>query len=660
MIFAAMRIRSMYVYLFVFVLLLSGCNAGKRALIKGFNSFESGDYDVSIEHYQTAVDNGADVTLSNYKIAEAYRLSNRLHLAAPYYETAIEYGIPDTSAVFHYAVSLKQNGEYEKAKEELKNYLEYSQDTVLEYTEWAQQELDNLDRLGSILAKDVYFEVENEAYINTEGAEYAPVLFRGNFYFTSSRNSEKVYKATGTGFTNIFRAPVEGDEVQIEEAQTLGEDFATEIINEGCISFSPDGRMMVFARGNSGKRKGTRDVNLYISRYQRGAWTQPEIMSISDPEAWDSTPAFSRDGKTLYFASNRAGGSGGIDLYSARVDGRGRWSNVRNMGEVINTPGNEMFPYVTDDGKLYFSSDGHPSMGALDIFVAVRNDGEITIENLGPPVNSTADDFGMTFTSIKDGFFTSNRSSGKGDDDIYAFVNNDPQLKTVNYFLAGITVTEVDENGTEEKLEDVQVRLAYPEGETINTRNSGKDAAFEFAVEGGTNYELVGEKDGYFTTRVPFSTVGKTIPQEELVEMVTDTTFQAKLVLNKIVIDKAIVLENIYYEFDESFITDAAAIELDKLVNILDDNPQISIELSSHTDARGDNEYNQELSQRRAESAVEYLVDSGINPARITARGYGENQLIITNAMTEEQHEINRRTEFKVTRVDRGQADASE
>jgi len=330
------------------------------------------------------------------------------------------------------------------------------------------------------------------------------------------------------------------------------------------------------------------------------------------------------------------------------------------MGEVINTPGNEMFPYVTDDGKLYFSSDGHPSMGALDIFVAVRNDGEITIENLGPPVNSTADDFGMTFTSIKDGFFTSNRSSGKGDDDIYAFVNNDPQLKTVNYFLAGITVTEVDENGTEEKLEDVQVRLAYPEGETINTRNSGKDAAFEFAVEGGTNYELVGEKDGYFTTRVPFSTVGKTIPQEELVEMVTDTTFQAKLVLNKIVIDKAIVLENIYYEFDESFITDAAAIELDKLVNILDDNPQISIELSSHTDARGDNEYNQELSQRRAESAVEYLVDSGINPARITARGYGENQLIITNAMTEEQHEINRRTEFKVTRVDRGQADASE
>ena len=655
-----MRIKFANVFfLLLSIALLSACDAGKRALVKGYTSFENGDYDIAIEHYQAAVENGAEPTQSNYKIAEAYRLSNRLQAALPYYETAIEYGIPDTSAVFHYAMSLKQNGEYDKAKEQLNTYLKYSKDTLLTYTEWAQQELDNLDRLGNILAKDVYYQVKNEAYLNSEESEYAPVLFRGNFYFTSSRNSEKIYKATGTGFTNIFRAPVEEGEVIVDEMQTLGEDFASEIINEGCISFSPDGRTMVFARGNSGKRKGTRDVNLYISRYQRGEWTTPQIMTISDPEAWDSTPAFSRDGKTLYFSSNRAGGSGGIDLYSARVDNRGRWGSVRNMGGVINTPGHEMFPYVTDDGKLYFSSDGHPSMGALDMFVAIRKDGEVAIENLGPPVNSTADDFGMSFTSIKDGFFTSNRAEGKGDDDIYSFVNNDPQLKTVNYFLAGITVTE-EEGGTEQELEDVRVSIAYPEGETINTRNAGDEASFKFAVEGGTNYELIGEKDGYFTTRVPFSTVGKTIPQEELVDMITDTTFQTKLVLDKIVIDKAIVLENIYYEFDESFITDVAAVELDKLVKILQDNPQISIELSSHTDVRGENDYNQKLSQRRAESAVQYLVDSGISTSRITARGYGEEQLIIVNAMTEEQHEVNRRTEFKVTQINQGQADASE
>jgi outer membrane protein OmpA-like peptidoglycan-associated protein len=175
-------------------------------------------------------------------------------------------------------------------------------------------------------------------------------------------------------------------------------------------------------------------------------------------------------------------------------------------------------------------------------------------------------------------------------------------------------------------------------------------------VEGGTNYELVGEKEGYFTTRLPFTTIGKTIPQEDLVKMVTDTTFSTQLVLNKIVLDESIVLENIYYDLDESYITDAAGQELDKLVAILEDNPDISIELSSHTDARNSNDYNQALSQRRAESAVRYLVESGIDAARISAKGYGEEQLLIKNAVTEEQHQVNRRTEFKVVGINRSQA----
>lgn len=639
------------------LILLSACSPGKRALVKGYNSYVNGEYDVAIDHYKVAIDNSVEVAESNYRIAEAYRLSNRLQEALPYYETAIDMGIPDTSAVFHYALSLKQNGKYDEAKKELQEYLKMSADTTLEYTERAQQEIKNLENLNNILSKDQYYEIENLEAVNSEGAEYAPVVQKGTFYFTSSRGSDKIYKATGTGFTNIFQAPMNGEDILIDQASTLGEAFATEAINEGCITFSPDGKVMIFAKGNSGKRKGARDVNLYISRLQKEGWTTPELMSITDPNAWDSTPAFSRDGKTLYFASNREGGHGGVDLYSARMDNRGRWGDVRNMGSVINTPGNEMFPYVTDDGKLYFSSDGHPSIGALDIFVAIRKDGEITIENLGPPVNSTGDDFGISFTSIKDGYFTSNRDGGKGDDDLYAFVNHDPSLKTVNYFLAGITVTTDDESGEEKILEGVNVRLVYPEGQTtINSEETDAEGDFKFKVEGGTNYELIGEKEGYFTTRVSFSTVGKTIPQEELKEMVTDTTFTTKLVLNKIVIDKPIVLENIYYEFDESFITDVAAVELDKLVKIMEDNPQISIELSSHTDARGDNDYNQELSQRRAESAVRYLVENGIAPGRITAKGYGEEQLIIKNALTEEQHEVNRRTEFKVVRVDKSQA----
>jgi len=251
--------------------LLSACNPGRRALIKGFNSFETGDYNVAIDQYRIAMDNGVEVAESNYKVAESYRLSNRLDQAAEYYEAAIDLGVPDTAAVFHYAMALKQNGQYEEAKKQLEEYLELSEDSVLEYTEWAQQEITNLDNLDSILVKDQYFEIEPLTAVNTEEAEYAPTVFRGSFYFTSSRGSEKIYKATGTGFTNIYQAPVQGDQVLADQARLLGDEFATEGINEGAITFSPDGRMMVFARGNNGKRKGTKDVNLYMSRYQKGS-----------------------------------------------------------------------------------------------------------------------------------------------------------------------------------------------------------------------------------------------------------------------------------------------------------------------------------------------------------------------------------------------------
>ena len=293
------------------VLILASCSAGKRALVKGYNSFEGGEYDVAIGHYQKALDEGMEAGEANYKIAEAYRLSNRLQEALPYYETAIDMGVADTAAVFHYAMALKQNSRYDDARAQLQEYLKLSSDTTLEHTARARQEVNNLDLVQEITSKDAFYEIEDLTAVNTAEAEYAPVVHRGEFYFTSSRGNSKVYKGTGTAFTNIFKAPMNGDSVAIQQAQTLGEEFTTDIVNEGAITFSPDGRMMVFARGNSGKRKGTNDVNLYMSFYKQGKWTTPQLMTISDVNAWDSTPAFSRDGKTLYFSSNRPGGQGG-------------------------------------------------------------------------------------------------------------------------------------------------------------------------------------------------------------------------------------------------------------------------------------------------------------------------------------------------------------
>jgi hypothetical protein len=394
-------------------------------MVKGFNSYSNGDYEVAIGYYQQAVDAGVETGLANYQIAESYRISNRIDEALPYYEAAVASGIEDTVIHLHYAYALKATGEYEKAKSDLKEYLS-PRDTILPYTALAKTELQNLENLGEIISKDVYFEVEPVSYVNSGGAEYAPLVFNGNFYFTSSRGNNNIYKATGTPFTNIYQAPVSEGKIEIEKASTLGEDFAINEVNEGIVAFSPDGKTMVFARGNDGKRKGTKDVNLYMSRLIRGKWSEPQLMTINDPNSWTSTPSFSGNGKTIYFASNRPGGYGGTDLYSSRLDSYGRWGGVQNMGAEINTPGNEMFPYISDDGKMYFSSTGHPGIGGLDIFVATRKDGVVNIENLGPPVNSTADDFGICCTSIKDGYFTSNREGGVGDDEIYACVNSDP------------------------------------------------------------------------------------------------------------------------------------------------------------------------------------------------------------------------------------------
>jgi outer membrane protein OmpA-like peptidoglycan-associated protein len=380
------------------------------------------------------------------------------------------------------------------------------------------------------------------------------------------------------------------------------------------------------------------------------------MLRINDPDSWDSTPALSADGRTLYFASNREGGFGGTDLYSATRDGRGRWGNVRNLGPKINSHGNEMFPYSAIDGSLYFSSDGHPGFGGLDLFRAERREGQIEVENMGSPINSNDDDFGLFLFSPTKGFFTSNREGGEGDDDIYTFVNNDPDLKIVNYFLSGTTVT-ADDEGNETILANTAVKLFDKEDNLIAEEVTGREGTFIFRVYTEEDYYVLAEKPDYLTTRLVFSTVGKSIPKDSLTKLITNTQFTIKIPLDKIVIDKAIVMENIYYDLDEDYIRPDAAIELDKLVAILKDNPEIKIELSSHTDSRQTADYNMDLSNRRAQSATNYIIEAGIDSDRITAKGYGESQLIISDEQInrlptiEEQeaaHQVNRRTEFKI------------
>ena len=646
--------RSILYLLFLSILYLASCSAGKMAMKKGDKKTKYGEYDYSIEYFNKAIKHNYKPGEANFKIGEAYRLSNRIKEAEPYYKASIDNNYDEEVAMYYYGMALKNNEKYDAARQELETYLASASDEKI--MDLAQVEVDNLIKLGQIMEKKNYYRVKNLEAINTQAAEYSPVYLDGELYFTSSRFGGKIYKATGTSFTNLYKVKTQGARVDINTINSLGEDINSPNTNDGCIAFSPDGQTMVFAKGNSGRKKGAEDIDLYISRFRRGSWSKPTLMRVSDGKAWDSTPAFSKDGRTLYFSSTRRGSIGGTDLYAATKNRRGRWSNVRNLGPKINTAGNEMFPHHASDGSLYFASNGHPGLGGLDILVARREEGKMVVDNLGAPINTSSDDFGMFLYTPDKGFFTSNREGGLGDDDIYTFINNDPDLKIINYYLTGTTHT-IDEEGNEKILPNTSVLLYGANDELLNEALTGRDGKFLFRVYPEEDYKLMGEKPDYFTSRATFSTKGKSIPKDRLTKLETNKVFTTKIVLDQIVMDKAIVLENIYYDLDEDYIRADAAIELDKLVTILEDNPEIKIELSSHTDSRQTAAYNDDLSKRRAQSAVNYILSKGIDSERLIARGYGESQLLIsdeeinalpTEEAREQAHQRNRRTEFKV------------
>jgi outer membrane protein OmpA-like peptidoglycan-associated protein len=646
----------------VILILATTLNAYGQNIKKANKKFDRGEYQTAINMYKKMADKTKTKAEANFKIAESYRLSNRILLAVPYYEAAIKNRYPAEEAHFYLAFALKANRKYKAAEAQLKGYLKLAKNEEL--INRANQELDNLAELVLISEDRSYYKVRNLVAINSPGAEYSPVYNDGELYFTSNRDGGKIFKTTGTSFTDLYKVKTKGARVDTTTIEKLPDVINSPISNEGTVAFTPDGKTMVFAKGNTGKKKGTADVNLYISRFRNQTWSEPRMLPISKAEAWDSSPAFSRDGRTLYFSSNREApnAQGGTDLYSARMDRRGRFSKVKNLGPDINTQGNEMFPFISSDGHLYFASDGHPGFGGLDLFVAKRRGGKVTVENLAQPVNSTHDDFGIYLFKADRGFFTSNRPEGRGDDDIWTFVNEDPNLKTVNYFLEGVTMTHVDDEKTE-VLDNVRVKLVDFSDNVLDEVVTGNDGKFNFRVYENERYVLMAEKEGagadeYYVTRLDYNTIGKSVPQEELTQLVTNITFDTLMFLDKIIIDKAIVLENIYYDFAKWNIRADAAIELDKLVDILYDNPEISIELSSHTDSVDTESYNQRLSQRRAESAVNYIIAAGIDKNRITARGYGESRPVARNTNPDgtdnpEGRQKNRRTEFKVTKIDR-------
>jgi outer membrane protein OmpA-like peptidoglycan-associated protein/tetratricopeptide (TPR) repeat protein len=643
-----------------------------QAYKDGQKKFANGEYDLAIKGFQKAASENYEPVQTNYLIAESYRLSNRFKEAIPYYKQALDGGFVNADARFQYAYALKTAGQYADAAAQ---FAAFAKDTSSSQAlqERALREVEILRIADKLKTEKMEVEVKNIP-LNTTGSEFSPTILGNELVFSSSKKA-KIYKNNGQPMLGLYKVSITEDPAAIQgNSVLLSQDILAEDANEASPAFSPDGKTLVFARGNNGKKNGTLDVDLYMSRNIDGKWTAPAILPINDSLAWDGSPAFSRDGKTLYFASNRAGGVGGIDIYRTNIDASGRFSKPVNMGRDINTVGDDMFPYVAEGGKLFFASDGHPGLGKLDLFSATRSQGTITIENMGLPFNSPQDDFGLVFyQNLKKGFFASNREGGKGDDDIYYFAspedpdsttiarNNDPndplnpnnpnyingKPKVVRYFLGGTVVA----NGQTPTPLDSTTIYIYPDTSDVQIAQlpGGSDGKFgKHPVEEGKSYVLLAQRRGYISRREPFSMNGRTIPPIFLNKELTDTTFNVTIKLDKLELNKTFVLENIYYDLNKYNIRPDAAIELDKLVQILKDNPSMNIELSSHTDARATDAYNMTLSQNRAESAVAYLNSKGIDADRMVAKGYGERELIVPNAKTEEEHQRNRRTEFTI------------
>ncbi len=657
-------------FILAFVLINTACNSTYKS---GIKSFEKAEYQKAISFFEQALKEGSNPSATNAYIAEAYRQSNRINEAEKYYQTALQANNNDEKIKFYYAQSLKSNGKFDEAQAQFKQYLQNG--TNAELTKRAKAETQNADKIKEIQNAKTPYIVSACGNLNTEADEFAPSFFKGKLLFSSTRK-EVVYEGTGGRTAGIYST----DDKEIENPSPSVEVFNTNLYlataNEASPTFAPDGSYVVFARSSSGKKGESNEVDLYIARRTGNDWSIPEILPYplninknladagnaelkgSQENVWTSCPFIRGDGKRLYFASNRKGGYGGIDIWIADISG-GRFTNIRNAGKDVNTAGDEMFPFVSDEGILYFASNGHAGLGGLDIMEAVLDKGSIKIKNMGVPLNSPQDDFGFIATTDTTGYFSSNRIGGKGGDDIYKWTEKIDRQKRVNYFL-GVEVVSIDPTDKTKKetplanakVEHYLGNIAKKDEklQSLTTDAQGKIAPFPIKLQSNYVFDVNGGED-FFHKAEEYSTFGKAIPHELLVKPVTDTTFYTKIILEKIVITDTVAYQlEINFDFNKANIRPESAIELDKFVMFLQDNPQINIELSSHTDAVGSDASNLALSQRRADSTVAYLVKKGIEAKRMTSVGYGERKLKINTQQAEIR---NRRTEFKVTRITR-------
>ena len=617
---------------------------------KYFNEFA---YVKSIELYEKIYQKGDSSFVVLSRLGDANYLNNNTFDAEKWYqkmfasntEVAPEY-------YFKYAQSLKSNGKYTEADEWMLKLKELKI---------------NDSRVESLLANSGYYDEytnKNTKFINihnvslnTPYSDYGVFIADNQVFFSSTRpeaglSRSKVYKWNNQPYLNIYSAnetSVEVSEgIHVLDMESTGdkvEDINSKYHDASAI-ITKDGNTMYFTRDNYDGRKLRSDKNrtshlkIYRAEKVNDRWTNIKELPFNSDAFSCGQTALSEDEKTLYFVSDMPGGVGATDIYKVAIVGAKSFGTPENLGKTINSEGSEMFPVIGKEGSLYFSSNGHTGLGGLDVFESkINSDGFTSPVNVGAPVNSNKDDFSLVFTEDgKKGYFSSNRDGGKGDDDIYSFV-----LYSCDQFIDGIVYNKA----TQEILPGATVKLLDGEGKVINTQVANSSGYYSFGkVTCSTLYTVVGEKTNF----VPDSKMVNTTEEDQLV-------LKTDLQLAPLIIASQIVINPIFFDFDKYNIREDAEYELEKIVSVMNDNPDMVIKIESHTDSRGDNDYNRILSDNRAKSTRDYIISRGIAKERIeSAIGYGEDRLLNdcndANAekCSKEEHQKNRRSYFYIVK----------
>jgi outer membrane protein OmpA-like peptidoglycan-associated protein/tetratricopeptide (TPR) repeat protein len=615
-----------------------------QSLYKAQKEMDRYNYAEAIEILKKAVDNEKSRNEAIPMLAECYRMQRDIYNTKVTYAQAVTLPDAKPETFYYYAQALESSGDYVKAREMFQKYAEKNPSDTR--GKFLVASCDSV--LGPWKGKTSEFVAINAGKINTTESEFGPAIYEGDLIFASdfSKNpaTSKEYGWTGHGYLKIMKSTPEtsGDFSSNLGASAEFDAKFNDEYHDGPATFSADANTIFYTRSYFGKaqREGIYKTNLlkiFYATKTNGVWGEIQPFFLNSKLYSVGHPCLSPDGQTLYFVSDMPGGLGGTDIWLCKREGDG-WSKAENLGPVVNTKENEMFPTMRNDGILYFSSEGHAGYGAMDLFETKNTNGTWSVPlNLHPPINGSYDDFAIAFVSgNKSGFFSSNRPGGVGSDDIYTFRLAPPALPA---FISGFVKDKI----TMQPIAGATVFLFNPLTGNVKIIKTGADGMYKTPVNNAAVYTVKAMMPDYIADCTPL----------EVTSIKPGTTSLAPrdLYLDRLVISKSFSIDNIYYDFDKYNIRADAKPELDKLVTIMNENV-ITVELSSFTDCRGTAAYNEKLSQRRAESAVKYIVDAGIDKSRITAKGYGEsqptNKCVDGVPCTPAEYQANRRTEFKV------------